>query len=115
MALGMRERMRELQRHWNTHGYVLGFGVGIARGYVTLGEIGFRGRMHYGAIGSVANLASRLCDEAKGDQILIGPRAFREVKDLIDAEPLGTLMLKGFARPIEVHNVIGLKESIRPE
>jgi class 3 adenylate cyclase len=115
MAVGMREGMRELHAHWNTHGYTLDFGVGIARGFVTLGEIGFRGRMHYGAIGSVANLASRLCDEAKGDQILIAPRAFREVKDLVEAEPLGTFTLKGFARSIEVHNVIRLKEPAPPE
>ena len=78
-------------------------------GYATLGEIGFRGRNHYGAIGPVANLASRLCDEAGDGQILLGPRVFGAVRDSVEVEPLGSFTLKGFARPMDVHNVLRLK------
>ena len=92
-------------------GYALGFGVGIAGGYATIGTIGFEGRLDYGAIGTVTNLAARLCGEAKDRQILISPRIFSKVEPHIDGEPVGELSLKGFHRPVFAHNVLG----VRPE
>ena len=80
-------------------GHDLDFSVGIALGYATLGQIGFDGRYDYGAVGSVLNLASRLCDEAEAGQILVNDRVF-EVEDLVEAEPAGELTLKGFAKPV---------------
>ncbi|MEA2640905.1 MAG: hypothetical protein QOF51_2299, partial [Chloroflexota bacterium] len=108
MALEMRERVRLLEQSWQRRGYQLGFGVGIAMGYATLGKIGFEGRYDYGAIGSVTNLASRLCDEAASGQILIGQRVFGEVEDLVEIEPLSPLALKGFSRPVPAYNVLAL-------
>ena len=109
MAVAMRERAGELGKAWRKRGHELDFGVGIANGYATLGKIGFEGRFDYGAIGPVTNLASRLCDEANGGQILISNRVFAGVEDLVEAEPAGELLLKGFHRPIAVFNVLHLK------
>src|SRR6266550_3735695 len=75
-------------------------GVGIAQGYATIGAIGFEGRWDYGAIGTVTNLAARLCGEAKGGQILVSRRVASSAEALVDAEPVGALTLKGFARPV---------------
>jgi adenylate cyclase len=108
MAVAMRERVGELARGWNRLGYELAFGVGIAVGYATLGRIGFEGRYDYGAIGNVVILASRLSSEAKPGQILLSQRAFVAVEEIVDAEEVGELALKGFSRPIAVVNVIGL-------
>ncbi len=109
MAVAMRERVSELAAAWRKRGYELGFGVGIALGYATLGTIGFEGRLDYGAIGPVTNLASRLCDESRGGQILVSQRVHAAVEDLVEAEPVGEFALKGFHRPIPVHNVLRLK------
>jgi class 3 adenylate cyclase len=109
MALEMRERMADLSQAWRKHGHQLGFGVGIAQGFATLGRIGFEGRFDYTAIGPVPNLASRLCDEAADGEILLNQRALAASEDLIEAEPVGDLTLKGFARPVPVHRVLGLK------
>ena len=87
-------------KSWRKQGHELGFGVGIAQGYATLGRIGFEGRFDYAAIGPVANLASRLCDEAGDGEILISQRALAAVEDLVEAEPVGDLALKGFTRPV---------------
>jgi class 3 adenylate cyclase/PAS domain-containing protein len=106
MALIMRASVGALAGGWKKRGYALGFGVGIAGGYATIGTIGFEGRLDYGAIGTVTNLAARLCGEAKNDQILISPRIFSKVEPHIDAEPVGELSLKGFHRPVFAHNVI---------
>ena len=84
-------------------------GVGIAQGYATIGAIGFEGRWDYGAIGTVTNLAARLCGEAKGGQILVSRRVAGSVETLVDAEPVGALTLKGFARPVPASLVTGLK------
>jgi adenylate cyclase len=100
MALEMRERVGQLSQGWRRHGHDLGFGVGIAQGYATLGRIGFEGRFDYAAIGPVSNLASRLCDEAGDGEILLSQRAHAAIEGLIAAEPAGDLLLKGFARPI---------------
>ena len=108
MAVAMRERMGQLIARWRRLGHELGFGIGIALGYATLGQIGFQGRFDYGVIGSVVNLASRLCDEAASDQILINQRVYADVEDLVSAECVGNLTLKGYARPVTAYNVVGL-------
>jgi class 3 adenylate cyclase len=110
MAAAMRQQMGELTEKWRKRGHHLDFGVGIAQGYATLGMIGFEGRVDYGAIGPVTNLASRLCDEAQGGQILISQRVYAAVEKLVEAEPAGDLPLKGFRKPVPTFNVVGLKE-----
>jgi class 3 adenylate cyclase/PAS domain-containing protein len=109
MACEMRQGVGGLGCAWKKRGHALGFGVGIAGGYATIGTIGFEGRLDYGAIGAVTNLAARLCGEAKHDQILISPRIFSKVEELIEVEAIGELSLKGFQRPVFAHNVIGLR------
>jgi adenylate cyclase len=109
MAVAMRERVKELTVKWRKLGYELDFGVGIAQGYATIGAIGFEGRWDYGAIGTVTNLASRLCGEAKPGQILISQRLLGGVDELIEAEPAGELSLKGFHRPVSAHNILRMK------
>ncbi len=109
MAVEMRQRVTELAAVWRKRGHELGFGVGIALGYATLGKIGFEGRLDYGAIGPVTNLASRLCDEAQGGQILVSQRVYAAVEDAVEAERVGEFTLKGFRRPIPAYNVVRLK------
>ena len=110
MALAMRERVDELAVGWRKRGYDLGLGIGLAHGYATIGAIGFEGRWDYGAIGTVTNLAARLCGEAKPGQVLISRRLLATVEHLVEAEPVGELALKGFHRPVTGYNVIRLKE-----
>jgi class 3 adenylate cyclase len=109
MALEMRAEVGKLAAGWRKRGHDLGFGVGIANGYATLGAIGFEGRRDYGAIGPVTNLAARLCGEAAADQVLVSQRVFGKVEDRVEAEHVGELTLKGFARAVRTHNVLGLK------
>jgi class 3 adenylate cyclase len=109
MAVAMRARVGELAAGWRRLGYDLDFGIGIAHGYATLGAIGFEGRWDYGAIGSVTNLAARLCAEAKPGQILIARRVYAAVEALVDATPVGELALKGFSRPIPTYDVAGMR------
>jgi adenylate cyclase len=109
MALAMRERVDKLMRGWRKLGYELDFGVGIAQGYATIGAIGFEGRLDYGAIGTVTNLAARLCGEAQPGQILVPRRLHGVVEDFVTAEPAGELSLKGFSRPVTAYNITGLK------
>jgi len=109
MALAMRERVKDLTAKWRKLGYELDFGVGIAQGYATIGAIGFEGRWDYGAIGTVTNLAARLCGEAKPGQILVSQRLLGGIDELVEAEPAGELSLKGFHRPITAHNILRLK------
>src|SRR5262249_42287431 len=109
MALAMRDRVGGLVVGWQKRGYDLALGVGIAQGYATIGAIGFEGRWDYGAIGTVTNLASRLCGEAKGGQILISSRVAGALEDIIQLEEVGRLTLKGFLRPIPTFSVIKLK------
>jgi class 3 adenylate cyclase len=109
MALRMREAMAVLSRDWKKRGYALGFGVGIAGGFATIGTIGFEGRLDYGAIGTVTNLAARLCGEAGDGQILISPRIFSKTESLVSVDIVGELSLKGFQRPVLAHNVLGLR------
>jgi class 3 adenylate cyclase/CheY-like chemotaxis protein len=105
MAVEMRDAIGELAARWHTHGHELGFGVGIAHGYATMGCIGFEGRFQYSATGTVANLASRLCDRAVDGQILVDARVCSEVDSLAELEPVGELELKGFHRPVKAFNV----------
>ena len=109
MALRMRDSMAVLARGWKKRGYALGFGVGIAGGYATIGTIGFEGRLDYGAIGTVTNLAARLCGEAADGQILVSPRIFSKTELLVDAAASRRTRLKGFQRPVLAHNVFGLR------
>src|SRR5437870_13212326 len=109
MAVAMRARVRALTAKWRNQGYELDFGVGIAQGFATIGAIGFEGRWEYGAIGSVPNLAARLCGEAKPGQILVPQRLLAAVEELIEVEPVGELTLKGFNRPVTTYNISRLK------
>jgi GAF domain-containing protein len=106
MALEMRHAIRALTEKWRQLGHEIGFGIGIAHGYATMGTIGFEGRFDYAAIGTVSNVASRLCDEAKPGQILISPRVLMAVKDAVSVEPVGEFELKGIRRPVAAYNVV---------
>ena len=108
MAIDMRHQFQSLQDAWRKRGYELGFGVGIATGYATLGRIGFEGRYDYGAIGNVVILASRLSSQAAENQILLSQRAHAMVEGVVDAESVGDLTLKGFSRPVPASNVVGV-------
>ena len=113
MAVAMRARVGQLAVRWRKLGYDLDFGVGIAQGYATLGAIGFEGRWDYGAIGSVTNLAARLCAEAKAGQILISRRVYAAVEELVEATAVGELTLKGFSRAIPTYEIATLREAVR--
>jgi adenylate cyclase len=108
MAVAMRELIDTLAVRWRKRGWDLGLKVGIAQGYATIGAIGFEGRLDYGAIGTVTNLAARLCGEAAGGQILVSARVAAAVEDLIEADDMGPLTLKGLARPVPIWSVRGL-------
>jgi adenylate cyclase len=110
MAVAMRQRVGELTGTWRKRGHQLDFGVGIAQGYATLGKIGFEGRFDYAAIGTVTNLAARLCGEAAGGQILISQRVYAAVEALAVADQVGELSLKGFVKPVPAYNVWALKD-----
>jgi class 3 adenylate cyclase len=109
MALSMRDSIAVLAQGWKKHGHTLGFGVGIAGGYATMGAIGYEGRLEYSAIGTVVNLAARLCGEANNGQILISQRIFSKIEAHIDVEPVGELSLKGFHRPVPAYNVLAVR------
>jgi adenylate cyclase len=113
LALDMRERIETLSMQWRRKGHMLGFGVGIAAGYATLGQIGFEKRREYTAIGSVINLASRLCDEARPGQIVVGQRAFSSVEQDVEAQSMGELNLKGFAKPVAAYEILSLRNQLR--
>jgi adenylate cyclase len=109
MAVAMRDRVTQLCAAWRKRGYELALGVGIAQGYATIGAIGFEGRWDYGAIGTVTNLAARLCGEAQAGQILVSSRVAAAAEEVIDAQQVGTLPLKGFLKPVPTFAVAGLK------
>ena len=109
MAVAMREAVAGLAEGWRRRGHELGFGVGIAHGHATLGRIGFEGRSDYAAIGSVTNLAARLCGEAQPEQILVSPRVHAATDHLVTADCVGDLALRGFTRPVRAYNVLGLQ------
>jgi len=115
MAVEVRERMGALSDAWRRSGYDLDLGVGIAEGYATLGRVGFEGRFDYRATGTVVNLASRLCSHALGGQILLSPRAYASVTDLVDVESVGPLQFKGFHDPVQAYNVTRIRASVTDE
>ena len=109
MALEMRTAIGALTEKWRRLGHEIGFGIGVAHGFATLGTIGFEGRFDYAAIGTVSNVASRLCDEAKPGQILISPRVLMAVEKDVTVEPVGDFALKGIRRPLTAYNVLATK------
>ena len=111
MALDMRTAIGAMIEKWRDLGHDLGFGIGIAHGFATLGTIGFEGRFDYAAIGTVSNVASRLCDEAKPGQILISPRVRQAVEKAVTVEPVGDFALKGIRRPMAAYNVLAPSSS----
>ena len=111
MAVAMRDRVAELAAGWSRQGHDLGFGIGIAQGYATLGRIGFDGRFDYAAIGSVTNLAARLCSVAGPGQILVAQRVFTAAEGIASGESVGELDLRGFSRPIRAFAVTGIDET----
>jgi DNA-binding response OmpR family regulator len=114
VAIAMRTGMAERTASWRRRGHDLDFAVGIALGYATLGTIGFEGRHDYGAVGTVMNLASRLCDEAAGGQILMSARAVSAAGDLVNAEPVPDVSLKGFGRPVQAFSVLSATDEAAP-
>jgi adenylate cyclase len=111
MAVAMRERANDMSIVWRKYGYDLGLGIGIAQGFATIGAIGFEGRLDYGAVGTVINLAARLCGEAKSGQILINHKALAQVEDIVTFEEIDELHLKGFSRPIAAARIVALRVS----
>jgi adenylate cyclase len=109
MALEIRERVCRKAEGWVKRGYELSLGMGIAQGFATIGAIGFEGRWDYSAIGTVTNLAARLCGDARGNQILIARRVYAEVEALVEVESQEALVLKGFHHPVIAYRVRGLK------
>ena len=107
MALELRDAVGALTQTWSRLGHEIGFGIGIAHGFATLGTIGYEGRFDYAAIGTVSNVASRLCDEAKPGQILISARVLTKVENAVKVEPVGEFELKGIRRPLAAYNVVG--------
>jgi len=109
MAVAMRDAVGPLLETWRRRGHALGFGTGIAMGYATIGRIGFEGRFDYAAIGTVTNLSARLCQEASDGQILVSQQVHAEVEALVEAKSVGPLVLRGFAKPVAVFDVLGLR------
>jgi class 3 adenylate cyclase len=114
MAVAMRTRVRDLATSWSRHGHDLGFGIGIAEGFATLGRIGFEGRSDYTAIGSVVNMAARLCSVAEPWQILVTQRVLSSTDDLVVSTPVGDLDLRGFSRPVRAFDVKGVDMARNP-
>src|ERR1700761_624342 len=112
MAVEMRDTIGALTERWRNRGHSLGFGLGIALGYATLGQVGFDKRLEYAAIGSVTNLASRLCDEAKANQIVVARRVYGIVEQWVDAKPLDDLVLKGFNHPVLAMEILSWREEV---
>ena len=109
MTIAMRTAVGELLETWRRRGHALGFGAGVAMGYATIGRIGFEGRFDYAAIGTVTNLAARLCQEARDGQILVSQQVHAEIEGLVDTAPMGELPLRGFAKPVVVYDILGLR------
>jgi len=107
LALAMRDAATELSAKWKKRGVDLGLGIGVAQGFATVGAIGFEGRIDYGAIGTVTNLAARLCQHAKAGEIIVSQRVYAEVSDTFETEDLGELTLHGFARPMHAFRLLG--------
>ncbi len=111
MAVEMQRDVGKLIDMWRKRGIKLGLGIGITSGYATLGHIGSEEQFHYAAIGSVANLASRLCDEARSGQILITESVHAAIEELVRVDRIGELTLKGFPKPVPVLQVVALEDA----
>jgi adenylate cyclase len=109
LSLGMRDRVKELRTGWLQKGYDLDLGIGLVAGYAAVGNIGFEGQADYAAVGNVTNLASRLCGAAKGGQILTDQKTLAQIENLVEAEPLEEMHLKGFVRPVRASNIVNLR------
>jgi class 3 adenylate cyclase len=109
MAFAMQEDALKLAAQWKRRGYDLGLGIGIAQGYATVGAIGFEGRIDYGAIGTVTNMANRLCDLAEPGNILVARRVYNEVEEHVLADDLGEVPLHGFTRPVHAYRLLDLR------
>jgi adenylate cyclase len=107
LSIAMRARVAEVSKKWVSRGHDLGFGVGIASGYATLGQVGFEKRREYTAIGRVTNLAARLCGEAAAGQIIISQSVFNAIQQNVAASPPRELNVKGFSRPVPAYEVLG--------
>lgn len=114
LAVELRAAMRPHLEEWRSHGFDLGLGVGIATGYATIGAVGYEGRWEYAAIGTVCNLAARLCAEAKDGQIVVSKRFLSRLGDRAECESLGERPLKGLTRPVAAFNVLELRPSSSP-
>ena len=112
MSVEMRDAIGLLSEKWRNRGHNLGFGIGIALGYATLGQIGFEQRLEYAAIGSVTNLASRLCDEAKANQIVVSRRVYGMVEPWVVGRPIDDLNLKGFNHPVLAAEILSWREEV---
>ena len=108
MSVDIQQRVAAIRPEWHKKEYNLDVGIGLSAGFATLGIIGFKGRLDYGAIGNVTNLAARLSGEAKGGQIVIDKKTYSKIDQLIEVQPLGALALKGFSRPISAFNILSL-------
>ena len=108
MAVAMRSRVHDLAAGWQRRGHDLGFGAGVAQGYATLGRIGFEGRYDYAAVGSVTNLAARLCARAADEQILVTQRVLSATEHIAVSDPFEELTLPGLARPVRAFDIRGL-------
>ena len=115
MSVAMRDQVRDLAARWHRRGHDLALGVGVAQGFATLGRIGFEGRFDYAAIGSVTNLAARLCDRAAPWQVLASQRVFHAAEPAAEGEQIGQLELKGFSRPVQVFDVSGVSQQEKME
>ena len=109
MSLAIRDSVSDMSREWKKRGYDLNLGIGIAQGYATIGAIGFEGRWDYGAIGTVTNVAARLCGEAEAGEILIAQRVYGTLEALVEVDAQKSLQLKGLQRPVVFFSVRGLK------
>jgi class 3 adenylate cyclase/HAMP domain-containing protein len=112
MAVEMRDIIGPLTERWRNRGHSLGFGIGIALGYATLGQVGFEQRLEYAAIGSVTNLASRLCSEAQPNQIVVSRRVYGMVEQWVEGKPIDDLNLKGFNHPVLAAEILRWRETV---
>jgi len=106
LAIDMRAAMVPVTAGWRNHGFDLGMGIGVAQGYATIGTIGFEGRWDYAVVGTVVNLAARLCAEAKSGEIMVDRKVYGRVKGSIEMEPAGDFVLKGFSQPVPAFMVV---------
>jgi class 3 adenylate cyclase len=112
MAIAMRDAAVNLKAAWSRLGFDLGLGIGVAQGFATVGAIGFDHRIDYAAIGTVTNLAARLCAQAASGEILLSPRAFAALGDAYETEDLGEMNFRGLAKTINVRRLLGHKRMV---